>query len=77
MDWDDGEEWVDVDKKDVVEGVLEEVYDIEHSLNMEFGTYKELEIDELDSDHEFWFGGKCIAIERMAYRKMLHNGVFE
>lgn len=76
-DWDDGEEWSDVDKKDVVEGVLEQVYDPEHSLGMEFGTYKELEIDELDTDHEFWFGGKCIVIENNTYKKMLREGMFE
>lgn len=76
-DWDDGDEWEDVDKESVVEGVLEQAYDPEHGLNMEFGTYKELEIDELDSNHEFWFGGKCVAIMVQEYKSLLKDGMFE
>jgi len=76
-EWGDDEEWDEVDKKDVVEGVLEQAYDPEHSLEFEFGTYKELEIDELDTEHEFWFGGKCVAIEITEFKMMIRNGKFE
>lgn len=74
---DDESEWDDVDKKDVVQIALEQYYEPEHGLGMEFGTYKELEIDELDSHHEFWFGGKCVAIQLEKYKKMLKDGKFE
>lgn len=77
-DWGHDEEWVDVDKADVVRGVFELHYDPEHALGMKFGTYKELEIDELvDEEHEFWFGGKCVAIEYEVYKKLLKDGEFE
>lgn len=74
---DEEEEWSEADKKDVVEGALEGAYHPESNFNMEFGTYKELEIDELDSHHEFWFGGKCVAIEYGRYKELLSEGAFE
>lgn len=75
--WDTGDEWDDVDKEDVVDEVLRQVYDVEHSLGMEFGTYKELDIADTDSEHEFWIGGKCIAIEVTEFKKLKKDGAFE
>lgn len=81
-DWEDrgmdeDGEWSEADKKDVVEGALEGAYSPDSNFNMEFGTYKELEIDELDTHHEFWFGGKCVAIEYNTYKQMIDDGMFE
>lgn len=67
------------DKDDVVEYVLYSMYHPEHALGMKFGTYKELEIDEMEKDDSFevWFGGKCIAIDMHTYKKMITSGKFE
>lgn len=63
----------DIDFAEVVENSLYDAYDPEHALNMKFGTYKELEINELDTDHEFWIGGKVIAIHYLEWKYILRQ----
>lgn len=63
----------DIDFAEVVENSLYDAYEPEHGLNMQFGTYKELEINELDEAHEFWIGGKVIAIHYLEWKYILRQ----
>jgi hypothetical protein len=63
----------DLDYKEIVEESLYTAYDPEHALNMKFGTYKELNISDIDTDHEFWIGGKVIAIHYLVWKYILRQ----
>jgi hypothetical protein len=63
----------DLDYKEIVEESLYTAYDPEHALNMKFGTYKELNISDIDTDHEFWIGGKVIAIHYLEWKYILRQ----
>lgn len=73
------EEFDEADKESVVEEILYTAYHPEYALNMQFGTYKELEFGEreIDDDNEVWFGGKCVMIDMHTYNNMLRDGKFD
>lgn len=66
----------DTDKKEVADKVLRHMYDLK-TAKFEFGTYKELGIDNLSTDNELWFSGKCIAIKLDLYEQALKDKLFD
>lgn len=62
------------DKKDVVDKVLIQAFDPDKAMNVKFGTLDQLDIT---NSHEFWFSGKCVAIELEEYKELLKDGAFE
>jgi len=65
------------DKKDVADKVLRHMYDVDDESNFEFGTYKELDIENTSSQHEYWFSGKCVVIRLDLYKQALKDGLFK